>query len=887
MQSEGHLSVQRFDLQPSAEWNLTPNGWCIIRMSQGVAYCFSPGESRELAVGDMLAVPPGGAVLFRASQLGPSQLHYFYFRPESLNCLLTLPERHGLDAMAGTSVREVRHLPAGHPVAEQFAALCATTAQNKPLLERCQALLLAAALFAPYLATAMKSNISLATAPERFMEMMQKMPEIEILNYSPAELARRCGCSLRHFSRLFHAHFGGSIRAKQTGLRLEKAQRLLRETDAKIINVALDSGYHHLGLFNATFKRHFGVTPTEFRNSAGRRPRVARAVSRLAVLLAGFFCWFACMNGARAAETNAPAATNAPGFEVRGYAVEGNTLLTPSVLHEILDKHTGPSVTFDNIREGLAEMQMAFRQRGYVTVSVGLPQQRLTNGIVKIHVTEGRLAEITLAHNHFFSSNNIMAALPSLQSNTLLNNLVLQQELDHANQNRDRQIYPEITPGPEPGTSSLRLNIKDRLPLHARLETDNYSTPGTPEFRVNNSIQYNNLWQLDHQIGVQYSFSPDSYKSGNESFYDLPSIANYSAFYRLPIASLSEEMPERSVDVGDFGYDEVSKRFRPPPLSGNPEMVVYASRSDSDTGLNLVSDSVITTSVSNSSFRVEKELFQQTISVNEDIGFRVSAPLPDFDDVSSTFSAGLDHKGFRSRSLQLNVLLASINGELAENLPTTNRTANAVTYVPFAVGWSGARPDKWGSTSFNVNSSFNFAGLARNQNDFRTVASSSHADGNYFIGTAGVSREQKLFDDISLRVSADGQWANQPLINNEQFGIGGNAGVRGYRDGQEYGDTGWRVLVEPHTQLSNIGMLAGNVPVYARFSLFTDYGAVYHIDPTVGTPGSIPLWGAGFSFSGTMGQHADFRLTFGMPLLAAPGVRAYDRRISFFFAMQF
>ena len=887
MQSEGHLSLQHFDLQSSAEWNLAPNGWCIIRLSQGVVYCFGPGGSREMAVGDVLAVPPGGAVLFRASQLGPAQLHYFYFRPESLNCLLTLPERYSLEAMAAASGREIRQLPASHPVAEQFTAFCGMPAQNKPLLERCQALSLAAALFAPYLVPTTKSNGSPATAPERFMEMMQKMPEVEILNFSPGELARRCGCSLRHFSRLFHAHFGASIRTKQTGLRLEKAQRLLRETDAKIINVALDSGYRHLGLFNATFKRHFGVTPTEFRNSAGKRPRVGKAALRLAMFLAGFFCLLAGVNGARAAETNAPPATNAPGFEVRGYAIEGNTLLEPKVLHEILDKRTGPSVTFDDIRAGLAEMQMAFRQRGYVTVSVGLPQQRLTNGIVKIHVTEGRLAEITLAHNHFFSSNNIMAELPSLQSNTLLNNLVLQQELDHANENRDRQIYPEIVPGPEPGTSSLRLNIKDRIPLHARLEVDNYSTPGTPEFRVNNSIQYNNLWQLNHQIGLQYSFSPESYKSGNESFYDLPSIANYSAFYRLPIASLDEEMPERSVDVGDFGYDEVSKRFRPPPLSGNPEVVVYASRSDSDTGLDLVSDSILNNVVSNSTLIIEKKLFQQTISVNEDVGFRFSAPLPDFDDVSSTFTAGLDHKGFRSRSLQLTVLLASINGQPAVNLPSTNRTSDEVNYLPFAVGWSGSRSDKWGNTSFNVNSSFNFASLAHNQNDFRTVAGSPHATGNYFISTAGASREQKLFDNIGLRVSADGQWANQPLINNEQFGLGGNAGVRGYRDGQEYGDTGWRVLVEPHTQLSNIGMLAGNVPVYARFSLFTDYGAVYHIDPTAGTPGSIPLWGAGFSFSGTMGEHADFRLTFGMPLLSAPGIRAYDRRIAFFFAMQF
>src|SRR5260370_34360313 len=98
-----------------------------------------------------------------------------------------------------------------------------------------------------------------------------------------------------------------------------------------------------------------------------------------------------------------------------------------------------------------------------------------------------------------------MRELPSVHTNQILNGLVFQQELDRANANRDRQIYPVINPGPDPGTSALDLNIKDRLPLHGRVELDNYSTPQTPELRVNAAGQYNNLGQLEHQLGVQYS----------------------------------------------------------------------------------------------------------------------------------------------------------------------------------------------------------------------------------------------------------------------------------------------------------------------------------------------------------------------------------------------
>jgi hemolysin activation/secretion protein len=56
--------------------------------------------------------------------------------------------------------------------------------------------------------------------------------------------------------------------------------------------------------------------------------------------------------------------------------------------------------------------------------------------------------------NRYFSTNNVRRALPSLRTNVLLNTRWLQPELDRANANADRQIYPVVSPGPEPGTTT-------------------------------------------------------------------------------------------------------------------------------------------------------------------------------------------------------------------------------------------------------------------------------------------------------------------------------------------------------------------------------------------------------------------------------------------------
>ena len=109
---------------------------------------------------------------------------------------------------------------------------------------------------------------------------------------------------------------------------------------------------------------------------------------------------------------------------------------------------------------------------------------------------------------------------------------------------------------------------------------------------------------------------------------------------------------------------------------------------------------------------------------------------------------------------------------------------------------------------------------------------------------------QAIYKDWSVKLHADGQWANGPLISNEQFAMGGTAGVRGYQDGEAYGDTGWRISIEPRTPQLNIGM-AGNegdeVPCYVRGSVFMDYGAIYDVgNVPAGFAQRAEYWGTGF-----------------------------------------
>lgn len=90
------------------------------------------------------------------------------------------------------------------------------------------------------------------------------------------EMAVAAGLSRAHFSREFRKAFGESPRAYLLTRRLERAAALLCNTDRSVAEVCLDVGLRGVGSFTTSFKRHYGKTPTEYREA--HPPASAHAV---------------------------------------------------------------------------------------------------------------------------------------------------------------------------------------------------------------------------------------------------------------------------------------------------------------------------------------------------------------------------------------------------------------------------------------------------------------------------------------------------------------------------------------------------------------------------------------------------------------------------------
>jgi two-component system response regulator YesN len=92
-------------------------------------------------------------------------------------------------------------------------------------------------------------------------------------NLSVQVLAARewCNGAVRFRTRRLHdgfiAVFLQSVHTYHIQIRLETAKTLLETTDLSVKAIAISVGYKNDSSFGSVFKKHFGITPTVYRDS--------------------------------------------------------------------------------------------------------------------------------------------------------------------------------------------------------------------------------------------------------------------------------------------------------------------------------------------------------------------------------------------------------------------------------------------------------------------------------------------------------------------------------------------------------------------------------------------------------------------------------------------
>lgn len=89
------------------------------------------------------------------------------------------------------------------------------------------------------------------------------------------EMAARLGIGARHLARLFKRHVGASPLQTANTVRLQRAKRLLNDTDLPVAEIAVHAGFKSLRRFNAAFLDLYARPPSALRRRTRRGREMA------------------------------------------------------------------------------------------------------------------------------------------------------------------------------------------------------------------------------------------------------------------------------------------------------------------------------------------------------------------------------------------------------------------------------------------------------------------------------------------------------------------------------------------------------------------------------------------------------------------------------------
>jgi hemolysin activation/secretion protein len=243
-----------------------------------------------------------------------------------------------------------------------------------------------------------------------------------------------------------------------------------------------------------------------------------------------------------AAPASAASAPAGPRFDLLEFEVVGNSVLPDTVVEQAVSPFLGENKTMADLEGARTALERAYQDAGYLTVLVDIPEQRISEGVVQLRVTEGRVDRLRVTGSRYYSQGFIRAQVGELAPGKVPDFNTMQRQLATVNREQ-RQVQPLLRPGLTPGTVEAELRVADQLPVGASVDLNNRHAAGTAALRSTSTLRYDNLFQADHSLSATFITAPEDVKSSRvlSLGYSAPLVGPHSLGLSLVLSDSRSE----------------------------------------------------------------------------------------------------------------------------------------------------------------------------------------------------------------------------------------------------------------------------------------------------------------------------------------------------------
>jgi hemolysin activation/secretion protein len=219
-------------------------------------------------------------------------------------------------------------------------------------------------------------------------------------------------------------------------------------------------------------------------------------------------------------------------FEIARFAVEGNTLLALPDIEKLLTPYTGKDRNFGHVQMALEALEAAYHARGYNIVQVGLPEQELNQGVVKLQVIETKIGKLRVEGNAVFSEDNVRRSVPGLVEGQTPNLGRVSSSLKLANENPSKKTTLQLQSGDNDDEVNAVLKVADEKLWKVGASVDNSGNRSTGKSQLTMQLQHANVMDRDHVMSLQYTTTLEK-----------PSqVSVYGVGYHIPLYALGDSI---------------------------------------------------------------------------------------------------------------------------------------------------------------------------------------------------------------------------------------------------------------------------------------------------------------------------------------------------------
>ena len=229
-------------------------------------------------------------------------------------------------------------------------------------------------------------------------------------------------------------------------------------------------------------------------------------------------------------------------FFIKKIVVTGAKTVPEAEIKKITAPFENQKLTLKKTADVAKLFEQEYRNRGYLTTIAYLPPQRIIDEKIEIRIVEGRMGDLLVEGNRYFSSENIKRYW-RIKYQDLMTGEEMLASLRRLNENPDREVKLVLRPGKSQGLTDAYLKVKDRLPIHFIASLDNQGSRNSGRYRPTFMLRHNDFLIPDSSFLFGTIFSNDFGALFTQ--YDVP--LNTSGTKLSLASTLSQVAPKKDI----------------------------------------------------------------------------------------------------------------------------------------------------------------------------------------------------------------------------------------------------------------------------------------------------------------------------------------------------